>query len=829
MPLSPSDSALEALAERLAEDLAERWQQGERPLAEEYFSHHPELIENAQAAVELIYEEMCQRRREGEDAAGVLRRFPRWQAQLQVLLDCHQLLEAGTSAPDFPASGEELGDFLLLAELGRGAQGRVFLAKQPTLADRPVVLKLIPLLGWEHLSLARLQHTHIVPLYSVHDFPGRRLRALCLPYFGGLSLAALLQELGDIPLKRRSGQHLIDTLRRMQRTSPVALEVRGPACQLLARASYVEAVCWIGACLADALQYAHERGVLHLDLKPANVLLAADGQPMLLDFHLARPPLEAGAKPPDWLGGTPAYMAPEQREACLAIREGQPISRRLDARADLYALGVLLFEALSGMRPIESPTIDLCRLNPGVSPGLADIVAKCLATSANERYADAAALAGDLRRHLNALPLKSVANRNWGERWRKWRRRRPSALIFFGLLAVILLGLGLGGLYVTRQLQEARTALVEGRHHLDRQEYAEASSSLKRGLVLSKGLPFGGELHQHLQDELRRAETIQAARELHQFLEGVRVAVGGESTAIEELRAIEERCQELWQQRNRIAAMLEQHLPLQSVLHDDLLDLAILWIALQMRLSTHEDVAAAHQQALETLNEAEKLCGPSCVLCRERQLHATALGMTEYAKEAARWGDALQPRTAWENDALGRMLLEAGDLTGAALCFDRALKLEPRDLWANFHKGRCDFLLGRSDEALAAFSACVAIAPESAWCYYNRGIAYAELGRLESARRDYDRALQLDSRFAAALLARGLLHYREKRLDAALEDLNRALLLGANPAAAHHALALVKLASGDRAAALAELQEALRHEPGHKEARSLLERLRGAG
>src|SRR5262249_47510936 len=150
-----------------------------------------ELHETPEAAAELIYEEVCLRQENGQPAvpADILRRFPQWQAQLQVLLDCHQLMEAGAAAPALPAVGDTLGDFRLRAELGRGAQGRVFLATQRVLADRPVVLKFVPLLGREHLSLARLQHTHIVPLYLVQDYPDRLLRALCLPYFGGVTLA----------------------------------------------------------------------------------------------------------------------------------------------------------------------------------------------------------------------------------------------------------------------------------------------------------------------------------------------------------------------------------------------------------------------------------------------------------------------------------------------------------------------------------------------------------------------------------------------------------------------------------------------------------------
>src|SRR5205807_7577943 len=193
------------------------------------------------------------------------------------------------------------------------------------------------------------------------------------------------------------------------------LPAHGPARVLLRRSSWVEAVCWVGACLAEALDDAHQRGLVHLDLKPSNVLLASDGQPLLLDFHLAREPLEAGKPAPAWFGGTPAYMAPEQRLAWKAVEMAQLLPSAVDGRADVYALGLLLDEAL-GER------------NPHVSPGLADVIDKCLADPPEDRYSQAGALAADLRRHLTGQPLKGVPNRNLLERWQKWRRRRPLAL-----------------------------------------------------------------------------------------------------------------------------------------------------------------------------------------------------------------------------------------------------------------------------------------------------------------------------------------------------------------------------------------------------------------
>jgi serine/threonine protein kinase/tetratricopeptide (TPR) repeat protein len=844
MAPSQSDSALESLVERVADDMARRWAQGERPRIEEYLDRHPELFDFPEAATELIYEEICLRQAHGEGSAtsDVLERFPQWQAQLKVVLDCHQLMQSGTAAPNFPALGERLGDFRLVAELGRGVQGRVFLATQPALADRPVVLKLVPLLGHEHLSLARLQHTHIVPLYSVQDYPARSLRALCLPYFGGLTLAGLLEALRGMPPDLRTGRQVVNAIRQAQAASPLAIPIRGAALEFIGRSSYVKAVCWIGASLADALHYAHERGVLHFDLKPANVLLAADGQPMLLDFHLARGPLAPGAPPPLWLGGTPDYMAPEQRLALSAVAEGRPIPVAVENRADLFALGLLLYEMLGGAMPLpDDPGPELCRRNSGVTVGLADLLAKCLAAEPRSRYRDAAALADDLRRHLNHFPLRGVANRSLRERWSKWRRRRPHAALMAGLLAV-LVSLGLGAVvHLRRQFDQAETALNDGRDHISRadtalkegrdaisrQEFEKASIALTRGLALAEAVPFSGHLSRRLREQLQEIERFQAASELHQFVEHLRVLHGAETLPTAEAPAVEQRCRAFWQRRRNIRTLLapSADAAARNKVRTDLLDLTVLWAALQVRLARPGEVTAARTNALGVLAEAEQLFGPSCVLYKEREAHAAALGLKEEAVVAAHDAEAFPPQTAWEHCAIGRALFQEHKLAEAAVHFDDAVKLQPNDMWANFHKGRCAYERGQFLDAVLAFQSCVALSPKSGWCYYNRGLSFAASGKLENALGDYNKALELEPKLTPAALSRGLLHLRQQRYAKALPDLQRALADGANTAATQFSLAQVYDALSDRANALSHLEEALRLDPRHKEAQSMRDRL----
>ena len=153
-----------------------------------------------------------------------------------------------------------------------------------------------------------------------------------------------------------------------------------------------------------------------MDIKPSNVLLSGDGQPMILDFHLARGPLRAGESAPVWLGGTSDYMAPEHLEAMAAVREGRPIPRGVDGRADVYCLGRVLVEAFGDPGPAGSAVGHDHPGNPRVSPGLAAIVRKCLRTDPQERYRNPGSLAIDLRRHLNDLPLLGVPNRSLAER-----------------------------------------------------------------------------------------------------------------------------------------------------------------------------------------------------------------------------------------------------------------------------------------------------------------------------------------------------------------------------------------------------------------------------
>jgi serine/threonine protein kinase/Tfp pilus assembly protein PilF len=782
--------------ELLASDMAEAWARGERLPAEHYLACHADLLP-AEGAVRLIYEETCLRLERGEEvtAEELARRFPCWANELSAMLDCHRLIQASLAPPQFPAPGELLGDFRLIRELGRGTSSRVFLACQPTLADRPVVLKVTPRQGHEHLTLARLQQTHIVPLHAVHDFPARNLRALCQPYLGGATLAQLLDLLRDVPARRRTGQSLIDALDRA--AGAPAPGTSGPRAAL-ARADYVAAVCWIGACLAGALHHAHRRGLVHLDIKPGNVLLAADGQPLLLDFHLALHPVAAGALAPEGLGGTLDCMSPEQRAAYAAARRGAPVPVPVDGRSDTYSLGRLLYLALGG-----EALLPLRRCNPRVSVGLADVVARCLAPDPKDRYPDAASLADDLRRHLAHQPLRGVPNRSLGERWRKWRQRRPHALVRAGAIVALLAAAAATAAAALDRLHDAREGLREGQFHTRQGAHAEAARALAWARGRVNGLPGCGSLVAQIDADLLAARQGAAAAKLHAVTERLRLLAGGDTQSAGDLRALEAHCRTAWEQVRHVAGQQAR---------SDVIDLALLWTDLKQRLGPTDPSSRA--ELLAVLAEAEELCGPDAALAHARQ----ALGGLTGPLPAA--------RTFHEHAALGRSLLRTGDLARAAEELDRAVALRPQDFWSHFYRGTCAHRRGRPRDAVDAFSVAVALAPDLAMVYHNRALALAACGDSAAALRDCDRALALAPDLAAAALNRGVLRYQQGLHAQALADLQHALRHGADPAAAHYNLALVHAALGDRTRARQDAESALRHDPSHAQARRLGKLLR---
>ena len=255
---------------------------------------------------------------------------------------------SGESAEGLPEAGDSIGPYLLRRELGRGSFARVFLAEQADLANRLVVVKIATRATREPWLLARARHAHIVEILSHAEVDDGAFQLICMPFWGGATLADVLRRrrsAGSRPGRRSvrergTGRRRAtappgppatgaDLLAALDAVAAPRVSVGPPGAagrEILAPLSYDRAIAWVIARLAEALDHASGRDVAHGDVKPSNILLSADGNPMLLDFNLARdvaPALDPSGASID-PGGTLAYMAPERLRALASAGSGRP-------------------------------------------------------------------------------------------------------------------------------------------------------------------------------------------------------------------------------------------------------------------------------------------------------------------------------------------------------------------------------------------------------------------------------------------------------------------------------------------------------------------------
>jgi tetratricopeptide (TPR) repeat protein len=476
------------------EDLRRRWQLGERGLAAAYSERYPAL-RTPEAVAALLYLEFVLRSEAGEDASfdGYLGQFPQYAVPLRRLRQADELLGKALFPPAAPAlHGRRVGDYELLEEIGRGGMGVVYRARQVSLG-RIVAVKMIlggalgPAADGRRLrneaeAAARLQHPGIVAIHEVGEWEGQPF--FSMDYVEGTTLAALIRE-HPLPAARASG--------------------------------YVEAI-------ARAVHHAHESGVLHRDLKPSNVLIGADDQPRVTDFGLARQ-VQADQRLTGTgeLLGTPSYIPPEQ--ASDKYGAAGPAS-------DVYALGAVLYELLTGRPPFQAETaIDTLllvlhnepvsprRLNPRVPRDLETVCLKCLRKDPGQRYPTAAALAEDLGRFQRGEPVRARPVGAAARAWRWCRRNRAVAALLAGLFLVLTAGLVVSLSEWRRANQEAAQAQQDRDTAKAERERAEGNLDMADEAVERMLRHLGNErLADVPQATPVRRELLLEARQLYQSL-----------------------------------------------------------------------------------------------------------------------------------------------------------------------------------------------------------------------------------------------------------------------------------------------------------------------
>jgi eukaryotic-like serine/threonine-protein kinase len=518
---APMDAAHMALA------IKDRWAAGEEsPNVAASLASHPELQSFRSVVLDLAYQEYRFRLEAGEDldADEFSRRFPSLQRSLYMLIEMHSLLEQD---PDFrslqqtlcwPEPGKPFLQFVLLAEIGRGTFGRVFLAREPALGNRRVVVKVAPCGGEEAEILGRLRHPNIVPIYSLQEDEETGLAAFCMPYLGRATLCDVLVYALAGKRPPTQARAILDAVATVNKDAEPAESLRPDA--LLRTTGYVNGALHIGAQLADALDHSHRRGIYHRDLKPSNVLVTSEGRPLLLDFNLS---VDAALQTRK-IGGTIPYMAPEELAPLFAKKTLFP-SRHYDPRSDVFSLGVMLYELLTGRLPFGSiptkPTIEeLARhmyqrqrkgplaiqtLNRHVDARLAALIERCLAFEPDQRPETAQELAAALRKELR--PIRRI--RRWVRNHRK--SMVSAAMMFVASILFVVLFFALRPPYSQRQLQRGLRCVQESQF-VQAIDYLNAS--IEADPLLSKALFARAEANQRLERFERAQHDYNRAYQL---------------------------------------------------------------------------------------------------------------------------------------------------------------------------------------------------------------------------------------------------------------------------------------------------------------------------
>jgi serine/threonine protein kinase/Flp pilus assembly protein TadD len=850
----------EDLVAELAEAFLERHRRGERPAVEEYAAAHPEL-------------------------AGEIRRVLRAVLMVEDLKPAASDPAGGLAAASATAP-ERLGDYRILREVGRGGMGVVYEAEQESLGRR-VALKVLAAQGLrnptqllrfhrEARAAARLHHTNIVPVFGVGEAEGQHYYVM--QFIPGLGLDAVLDELkrlrspwpqgeASAPPAASGTPSAADVARSLMTgrfapalavespdptptpgltpqpappAPPSSLVLPGQARGSSATDSagrYARSVALIGVQVAEALDYAHRQGTLHRDIKPSNLLLDGQGTVWVADFGLAKAADSNDLTHTGDIVGTVRYMAPERFEG------------HCDARSDVYALGLTLYELLA-RRPafekagraelIHQVTHEepprLRSLDPTVPRDLETVVHKAIEREPARRYSEAEALAADLRRFVEGRPIRARRISPLEHAWR-WCRLNPAwAALATAIVALIGLAVG-GGLWVQQQRVQRRAEAVlrAGRARDVVEALIGQAERLRQQGLWSEARTVLAQAERQLNDSgghglPERLQRAQADLELAARLEhnaigrtdfprresqypavaadyaaafrGAGLAAADEETDAESVAA---RIHGSAIREQLVAALDDWSL----VTVDARLRARLLLIAQRAdpdpgwRDRVRDPAVRGDRRALERLAaEVREVSGAE----QPPQLLMTLAGLL---KEVG--GDPVpllrtvqrrRPGDFWLNLALGRMLLESRPAESAA--FRRAaLVLRPGDSALTFDLGWALCMAHEPGEALSVFRRSIELDPKGSAAHYGRGLALLDLGRPGEALAAFRRSLELDPKGSPAHFGLGRALVYLGRPGEALAAFRRSLELDPKGAPAHYGLgkALLDLGKPEEAAA----------------------------
>ena len=538
------------------------------------------------------------------DRAAYLSRYPDLASAIAECLDGLQMLHSGLSGggPRLPNSGSPLpdsvlkqpsaplGDFQIVGEIARGGMGVVYEAVQLSLGRR-VALKVLPFastLDSRHLqrfrietqAAALLHHTHIVPIYYVGCERGVHFYAMQL--IEGQSLAAVLEELrqkegrktphgskSNVHERSKTHDKQIEPLpavsEALRSTADVSVAVT--AGNALASEGFLRRAVRLMIQAAEALEHAHQSGVVHRDIKPANLLIDRSGNLWITDFGLAQLQNEHSMTRSHDMLGTFRYMSPEQTGGQRAV---------LDHRTDIYSLGVTFYELVT-LEPafnaashqellyqiLHTEPRRPSELNRALPVELETIILKALSKNPIDRYATAGEMAADLQRYLDHKPILARPP-SLLDRLRKWSRRHPAIVVAAVLLlAVTAVGSLVANWLITNE-QLKTAAALDGQRQRARE--AEARFAQARQAVDTLFQISEEELADRPNDQTRKRILEVVLSHYEEFIEQRR----GDEASQAELAQVQERVKTILHELNVIQSAMDHRLFEWKVVQDEL-------------------------------------------------------------------------------------------------------------------------------------------------------------------------------------------------------------------------------------------------------------------
>jgi serine/threonine protein kinase/Flp pilus assembly protein TadD len=801
-------SSVESLVARVADEFLERQKNGERPDIEEYAARYPE-------------------------AADLLRKVL---ASLE-LIGFSQLDGSGLSAATEPAG--TLGDFRIVREVGRGGMGIVYEAEQISLRRR-VALKVLPFAATmdpRHLqrfhneaqAAASLHHTNIVPVHFVGCERGVHFYAM--QFIDGQPLSEIIRQLHGQEKKAAAEEERTIAYQRSQAddasTPPPAAVVTPLTGEGPRGRDYFRKVAELGIQAAEALDHAHQLGIVHRDIKPSNLMLDGRGNLWVTDFGLAHMQHgEASLTATGQALGTPRYMSPEQ-----VMAKRVPI----DHRTDVYSLGATLYELLT-LRPaftsedrhelqrqiaFEEPA-RLRRIDRGIPAELETIILKAMETRPQNRYATAQEFADDLERWLKHEPIRA-RRPSLLQRASKWvRRHKPAAAA--STMVLIMAFMLAGYISWTRHDRAIRRAAIEQvilaalKDSQDQQEQRrlpEALAAARR----ATGVLVWADVDEWLRRQVR---ARLADLELLDRLERIRLEEG---TAVTYISFDTEGVEALYSQIFRNAGLDLEALPVdeagaliaESTVAVELAAVIDFWALLRRVNRGRDDAGWKHLLGVARVADKDPW--------RVRVRNALQRGERPVLQEMAASEEIFHAAPA-TLVVLGVFLKDhkESSLQGEAFLRE-AQRRHPEDFWLNHNLWSFYESMQHSqhEETLCYAVAMAALRPGSPGTHLNLGNALRNKGRQDEAIAEYREAIRLKKDYAAAYCSLGALLCDDKSdYDRAINAFREAIRLNNDLPEPHYNLGNALYEKGQSDEAIAEYREAIRLKKDHAQAHNNL-------